>query len=131
MLTLEHLERRELLAPLAVGMIPGDPATTVFVAPDFRVNALDMLGTRDNQTRYPDLADITDVYDYNRDRRVNVTDMLIARDNQTHFLNALQRITVPVEEIVQDIARMIWEMDSEADSERIRRERALMFTQQE
>ncbi len=112
---MEHLERRDLLAPLAVGMIPGDPAATAFVAPDFRVNALDMLGTRDNQTHYPDWADITNVYDYNRDQRVNVTDMLIARDHQTNFLTALQRITVPVEKVVEDIARWIWQVETEED----------------
>ena len=108
---IEYLERRDLLAPLAVGMIPGDP----FVAPDFRVNAIDMLGVRDNQIHYPDWADITNVYDVNRDQRVNATDMLLARDNQTHFLNALRRITVPVEEVVEKIARILWEMETESD----------------
>ncbi len=115
MISMECLERRDLLAPLAVGMIPRDPAAAVVAPGDAKVNALDMLGTRDNQTHYPDLADITNVYDYNRDQRVNVTDMLIARDNQTHFLDALKLITVPVEEIVQDIGWLIWQVETESD----------------
>jgi hypothetical protein len=112
---MEHLEQRNLLAPLAVGMIPGDPAVAV-VAPieDFKVNAIDMLGARDNQTPFPEVAGITNVYDVNRDQRVNVTDMLLIRDNQTHFLDALQRITVP-EEVVEKIARWMWQVDTESD----------------
>ena len=117
---IEYLERRELLA---VGMVPGDPVESLFVAPDvFKVNAFDMLGIRDNQTHFPDVADITNLYDVDRDQKVNVTDMLLARDNQTHFLNALRRITVPLE-VVQDVlGQWLWQIDSDADSERIRRD---------
>ncbi len=111
---MEHLEQREMLAPLAVGMVPSDPAESAFVAPDAKVNAIDMLGARDNQTHFPDVAEITNRYDFDRDQRVNVTDMLLARNNQTHFLSALDLITPPVE-VVQDIGWLIWHMDTESD----------------
>ncbi len=62
---------------------------------DAKVNALDMLGARDNQRNFLDPAPIDFRFDFNRDARVDVTDMLIARNNQTHFLNALKLITVP------------------------------------
>lgn len=117
---MEHLEQRELLAPLAVGMVPSDPATSVIIPDTFKVNFIDVLGIRDNQTSFLDLADVTNIYDVDRDQKVNATDMLLARDNQTHFLNALRQITVPLE-VVQDVlGQWIWQTDSEADSKRIR-----------
>ena len=60
-----------------------------------KINAFDMLGTRNNQRTFIDPAPLDFPFDYNRDRRVNAFDMLIARNNRTHFLNALKLITVP------------------------------------
>jgi len=64
---------------------------------DAKVNAIDLLLTRDNPHNLVNRAPLACKYDYNRDARVNATDMLIARTNQTHFLNALELITVPEE----------------------------------
>jgi len=64
---------------------------------DARVNAADVLATRNNPRGFLNAAPINFRYDFNRDRRVNATDMLLARSNQTHFLNALKLITVPGE----------------------------------
>ncbi len=61
---------------------------------DAKVNALDMLGARDNPRTFLDPAPIDFRFDYNRDARVDATDMLIARNNPTHFLNALRLIEV-------------------------------------
>jgi hypothetical protein len=51
--------------------------------------------TRADQHGPFNLAGITDIYDYNRDRLVNATDVILARDNQTTPATALQLITVP------------------------------------
>lgn len=68
---------------------------------DAKVNAIDMLGARDNPRDFLDPAPIDFPYDYDRDARVNAVDMLIARDNQTHFLDALKLITVPGKHLAQ------------------------------
>ncbi len=62
---------------------------------DAKVNAFDMLATRDNQRTFLDPAPIDFAYDFDRNARVNATDMLIARNNTTHFLTALKLIAVP------------------------------------
>ncbi|MBN2474704.1 MAG: hypothetical protein JXB62_08850, partial [Pirellulales bacterium] len=64
-------------------------------ATDAKVNATDMLLTRNNPRTFLSPAAIDFPYDCNRDARVDATDMLLARNNQTHFLNALKLITVP------------------------------------
>jgi len=60
-----------------------------------KVNASDVLLTRNNPHNLLNPAPIEFKFDFNRDKRVNATDMLIARESQTHFLNALQLISVP------------------------------------
>ena len=50
---------------------------------DARVDAIDLLLTRQNPQPFFDPAAIDNVYDFNRDRRVNAIDALIARNNQT------------------------------------------------
>ena len=62
---------------------------------DAKINAFDMLRTRDNQRNFLYPAPIAFLFDFNRDAQVDATDMLIARNNRTHFLNALRLITVP------------------------------------
>jgi len=64
---------------------------------DAKVNAADILLTRNNPRNLLNPAPIEFRYDFNRDRRVNATDLLIARENQTHFLDALRLITVPTD----------------------------------
>jgi len=64
---------------------------------DAKVNAADILLTRNNGRNLLNPAPIDFRYDFNRDCRVNATDMLIARDNQTHLLNALRLINAPDE----------------------------------
>ena len=59
------------------------------------VNATDQIGARDNPHGRTNLADITDVYDFNRDKYVNATDQIIARDNATGRTNALVLMTAP------------------------------------
>jgi len=65
-------------------------------AGDARVNATDVLLTRNNPRNLLNPAPADFRYDFNRDKRVNAADMLIARNNQTHMLDALPLITVPV-----------------------------------
>jgi len=72
-------------APGESGNFPGDA----------KVNAADVLLTRNNPRSLLNDAPIDFACDYNRDARVNATDMLIARENQTHLFNALNLITVP------------------------------------
>jgi len=60
-----------------------------------KVNAADVLLTRNNPRGSLNPAPIDFRYDFNRDRRVNATDMLLARENQTHLFNALRLISVP------------------------------------
>ncbi|MBN2473466.1 MAG: lamin tail domain-containing protein [Pirellulales bacterium] len=62
---------------------------------DAKVNASDMLLSRNNPRTFLNPAPIDFPCDFNRDARVNATDMLIARNNPTHFLNALRLIAVP------------------------------------
>ncbi len=71
---------------------------------DAKVNARDMLGTRNNQRNFLDPAPIDFHFDFDRNARVNAVDMLIARNNTTHFLNALKLITVPGKAAEQDAA---------------------------
>ena len=56
------------------------------------VNVSDVLATRNHPRGPMSLADITDVYDFNRDRIVTATDAILARDNITTPLTALRRI---------------------------------------
>jgi len=65
---------------------------------DARVNAADVLLTRNNPRTFLTPAPIDFPCDFNRDGRVNATDLLIARINQTHLLDALKLIAVPGEE---------------------------------
>lgn len=60
-----------------------------------KVNAIDMLGARNNPRNFKTAVPIDFAYDYDRDARVGVVDMLIARNNTTHIFNALKPITVP------------------------------------
>jgi len=62
---------------------------------DARVNAADVLLTRNNPHGFLNPAPIDFHCDFNRDGRVNATDMLIARSNQTHLLSALKLIHAP------------------------------------
>jgi len=62
---------------------------------DAKVNAIDMLGVRNNPHDQYEPALIDDFFDFDRDAKVNLTDMLIARTNTTHHLNTLNLITVP------------------------------------
>jgi len=64
-------------------------------AGDARVNAVDVLLTRNNPRTFLDPAPIDFPYDHNRDGRANATDLLLARENQTHWLSALKLIAVP------------------------------------
>ncbi|MBN2474267.1 MAG: CotH kinase family protein [Pirellulales bacterium] len=74
------------------GSAPGEAGNSTS---DAKVNASDMLLSRNNPRNFLNPAPIDFPYDFNHDARVNATDMLIARNNQTHFLNALKLITVP------------------------------------
>ena len=47
-----------------------------------RVNATDTGAVRNNQSTLPNSADVTNIYDLNRDGRVNATDTGIVRTNQ-------------------------------------------------
>ena len=62
---------------------------------DAKVDAIDMLGARDNQRNFLNPAPLNFNFDFDRNARVGATDMLIARNNTTHFLNALKLIAVP------------------------------------
>jgi len=64
-------------------------------AADAKVNATDVLLTRNNPRTFLTPAPIDFHFDFNRDSRVNATDMLITRNHQTHSLNALKLITAP------------------------------------
>lgn len=68
----------------------GDSATHTYV------NATDEIGARNNPHGRFTLADVEDVYDYNRDRYVNATDEIIARNNPAGRFNSLARITPPL-----------------------------------
>ena len=57
-----------------------------------RVDAVDVLDTRNNPHPFWYPADIATEYDFNRDRRVNAIDTLIARNNQTWALTELELI---------------------------------------
>jgi len=74
------------------GNAPGESGNS---AADAKVNATDLLATRNNPRGSLNSAPIDFRYDFNRDKRVNATDMLIARSNQTHLLDALELIAVP------------------------------------
>ena len=62
---------------------------------DATVNATDQTGARDNFTTFLNPANLTNLYDFNRDKRVNATDQAIARDNFTSFISVLRLITPP------------------------------------
>ena len=64
---------------------------------DARVNAIDMLMTRNNPRTFRDPAPIDFPYDYDRNTVVNAVDMQIVRNFQTAFLDALMLIS-PTEE---------------------------------
>ncbi len=62
------------------GNAPGETGNS---ATDARVDAADVLATRQNPRPFFNPAQIDTPYDFNRDRRVNAIDTLIARNNQT------------------------------------------------
>jgi hypothetical protein len=57
------------------------------------VSAFDVIATRDHQRGPFQLAGVTDVYDFNRDRLVSSIDVILARDFQVGLLTALPLIT--------------------------------------
>lgn len=57
------------------------------------VNATDILAARDNPRGPFQMADISNPFDFNRDRLVTATDVILARDNITSPLSALRLIT--------------------------------------
>jgi VCBS repeat-containing protein len=57
------------------------------------VNATDVIGARDHKRGPLNQAEITDPYDFNRDRLVNATDVVFARDHMTSPFTALRLIT--------------------------------------
>ena len=59
------------------------------------VTSIDVIGARDHQRGPFELANIDDVYDFNRDRLVSSIDVILARDHQTGALNSLPLITAP------------------------------------
>ena len=73
-------------------------------ATDARVNAVDVLLTRDNPCTLSNPAYVDLRYDHNRDGRVNSTDLLIARNNRTHFLNALSLWTPMPAVMITEVA---------------------------
>ena len=83
--------------------VKADPATTGLVADDVfyygnligeatgdgKVDAVDVLDTRNNPRPFFAAAEIDTVHDFNRDKRVNAIDTLIARNHQTWSGNEL------------------------------------------
>jgi len=61
---------------------------------DFRVNATDEIGARNNPHGTINPAPLDDAYDYNRDKRVNATDQIISRNNATGTLTKLKTLVV-------------------------------------
>ena len=59
------------------------------------VNASDVVAARDNPRGPFNLADITNPFDFNRDRLVTAVDVILARDHITSPLTALRLITTP------------------------------------
>jgi hypothetical protein len=59
---------------------------------DGRVDANDVVLTRNNPHPFFDPAQITCNYDFDRDQRVDATDILLVRNNQTTFFNELNLI---------------------------------------
>jgi hypothetical protein len=57
-----------------------------------KVDALDILYTRNNPHPFFDPVEINDPADFDRDARVDALDILIARNNQTTFFNELNLI---------------------------------------
>ncbi|OHB72714.1 MAG: hypothetical protein A2V70_02015 [Planctomycetes bacterium RBG_13_63_9] len=70
----------------AIGETGDEPTTSA------RVNATDILLTRNNPHPFFDPADIYCVYDFNRDERVDAYDILIVRNNQTTYVDELNLI---------------------------------------
>ncbi|MCK4275221.1 MAG: right-handed parallel beta-helix repeat-containing protein, partial [Phycisphaerae bacterium] len=63
---------------------------------DAEVTPADQVGVRDHpHTLGVNPADVTDAYDFNRDRKVGPTDQIICRNNGTSGPTALKLITVP------------------------------------
>ena len=62
------------------GNAPGETGDSLI---DAKVDAIDVLATRQNPRPFFDPPTIDNVYDFNRDRRVDAIDTLIARNNQT------------------------------------------------
>jgi hypothetical protein len=59
-----------------------------------RVDANDILQTRNNPHPFFNPADIYCPYDFNRDQRVDAYDLLIVRNNQTTYFNQLNLISI-------------------------------------
>jgi len=76
------------------GNAPGETGNSTTEA---KVNAVDMLGTRDNPRNALNPAPIDFRYDHNRDAIVDIDDVNIARDNPTNFRTALKLIELPNE----------------------------------
>jgi len=87
--------------------------------PYARVNAIDILLARNNPHNIADPAQITTLYDFNRDARVNATDMLIARSSQTHYLEALKLIT-------PQVALPVSKMDDATESDKVAAHQAVL-----
>ena len=73
-------------------------------AGDARVDAVDVLMTRQNPQPFFDPATIDNVYDFNRDRRVDAIDTLIARNNQTWSGTELELIDLAAKAAVVESA---------------------------
>ena len=62
---------------------------------DAIVNATDQNGAKNNPVAFPNIAALTNRYDYNRDTRVNATDQNVSKNNTTSFLTALRLLMAP------------------------------------
>ncbi len=86
------------------GNLIGETGNSVL---DAKVDALDILDTRNNPRPFFDPPTIDTVHDFNRDKRVNAIDTLIARNNQTWSGTELELI---------DLAAQAVAVNSEAKS---------------